>query len=880
MAKIYRGIFTNSQVNYTDNTGNEQDVFVNIREIPTQLPYNLHVTIDDSIGDGNELVTLYWDNIPSGTTSIKFSYAPAGTTLWTDETIMSPDASGFYQITIPIGNYDFKIEIKAPLAVETYYIYADFYIDLEMADNPVIIRTVDNDEDKFTSIRSKAAEIRVHTNNDVNVMTFGGGGDNQYQVTISVGTESNIIFTGWLSISDLSQTFLPDPNVLVLTATDGLGFLKDVPLTDFNGAVPEYHHKLIEYITWCLANTGLQLDLAVEMNLIEKYADPSLTDETFYNYVYLNALTFETDINEREDCYTVLAKILGEFCWISQQKNVWYIRSIDEIGQNTSKVTLFDYRGNPIEKRDEENVIKYIGSDSSLYDMAFMNDDAQLSLLRPYKYVKHTYNYEYPKELVCNIDFSRGTAYQEPDFESPTSEGIYDPECWSFAAGNDGLDGTWWDSLPQAGSYGRIYKQFDYGYETDRFVKIQHLNVSGADYVHYLKSTAVKVKKGDKIKISVDVGQDVTLTSVNPVHVRLEPFDGTKVYDWNFDSTLINSSGNYVTNEWVEKNRLPSLLIADNPLSTTWRMDLQTVNAGDDIPKWSSISGEIEVPYDGFINIRLLTNFNIFVPYYFSNLNVEVITKINGSYQKFTGQQHLSEQDVDNKASREQQIYVTDAPGDNMKGALQKLTGTQQIYSGEMIFSNYGNFTVSGYHLPIFSEGMKIAINGTGNNGVFTITAVQYNSTPNVTSIDIDTNTTAETADGTISILLYGPTEGFYSVLKYPSGDAPAIDIIPYGQHQNQAVWNQFNRVFTAFEGNIDGLETDQLDAYYRGNMPDLLHTYELKDEHPATTNKRFMLLHYEENADLCEWGMYVQEVTDSTIEKNYEGHTFKYIQQ
>ena len=40
------------------------------------------------------------------------------------------------------------------------------------------------------------------------------------------------------------------------------------------------------------------------------------------------------------------------------------------------------------------------------------------------------------------------------------------------------------------------------------------------------------------------------------------------------------------------------------------------------------------------------------------------------------------------------------------------------------------------------------------------------------------------------------------------------------------------------------------------------------------------MLLHYEQNPDLSEWGMYVQEVTDSTIEKNYEGHTFKYIQQ
>ena len=108
-------------------------------------------------------------------------------------------------------------------------------VEIELADNPVTIRVVDNNEDKFTPIRSKSCEIRLHTNPNINIITFGAGGDNQYKVQICMNYTGNTIFEGWLSISDLRQDFQPDPNVLVLTATDGLGFLKDLPLTNVLG---------------------------------------------------------------------------------------------------------------------------------------------------------------------------------------------------------------------------------------------------------------------------------------------------------------------------------------------------------------------------------------------------------------------------------------------------------------------------------------------------------------------------------------------------------------------------------------------------------------------------------------------------------------------
>ncbi len=111
-------------------------------------------------------------------------------------------------------------------------------------------------------------------------------------------------------------------------------------------------------------------------------------------------------------------------------------------------------------------------------------------------------------------------------------------------------------------------------------------------------------------------------------------------------------------------------------------------------------------------------------------------------------------------------------------------------------------------------------------------------------------------------------------------GGAPQEDQIPYGQHQNQAVWNQFNRVFSAFEASVDGLDTDKTDNLGLPDLPDLMHMYRQQDTHPATYNKQFKCLHYEQDTDNCEWSIYMIEVGDGSIPKSYDGHSFKYIQR
>lgn len=66
------------------------------------------------------------------------------------------------------------------------------------------------------------------------------------------------------------------------------------------------------------------------MNIMESTAPLAPSGNMYLNFRYLHALTFETNIGEFDDCYTVLEKILGENSYLSQEKNRWYIKRVDE----------------------------------------------------------------------------------------------------------------------------------------------------------------------------------------------------------------------------------------------------------------------------------------------------------------------------------------------------------------------------------------------------------------------------------------------------------------------------------------------------------------------------------------------------------------------
>lgn len=744
---------------------------------------------------------------------------------------------------------------------------SDQQVDIDLADNPVTIRVVDNNEDKFTPIRSKSCEIRLHTSPNINIMTFGSGGDNQYKVQICMNQTDNIIFEGWLSISDLRQDFQPDPNVLVLTSTDGLGFLKDIPLTDYNGNTFRGPNRLADYIAGCLVKTGLDKTLIAEMNVKESTQVTTYLGQ-MYNTIYLDAQTFAKGVNEFEDCFSVLEKILGEYCELSQQKNEWYIRAIDEFDWANSIQIRFSSSGVIQSQLPEVAYNKEIGSDMSLYTMGFMNDDAQVSLQRPYKFVRHFYNFNLPSEIPCNVGFTRGDFIADlpdevVDGKTYTAKS-YKVDCWDPLWAN-----TSSDDYQATGIYiKKLFDDFD-----NEFANSLNLDANASRFT-FVMSEPIQVRAKDKFDLSLErrLSSDVSGSGAiieNHIQVRLYGSDGTY---WTHDS----GSSVDPARAWVQ---------CTSTFRTNQKYFSIEYNVINDLTEAVGLyNGECaEIPVSGEVRILLYrsSEFGDTRDTYFNNVRFEYIPWVNGTYKRYQSLENKVEQAGDYKASRDEEVFLSDGPSLAYRGCLQKVTGVSAIYTGSVVFSAGNFFQLTGMQLINFKIGMMITVTGSVSNNIYArVTDLFYSTIVNATVVTVNATTVSETVSCTISKNVYGATEGFYNAAVYPAGPPGPGYVKPYGQIQNEAVWNQFNRVFSIFEGTIDGLDTFQLDALDRYDLPDLMHSFFLRDSHPATTNKKFKLLHFDQDPDLCEWNGVFIEVLDYTIPKVYTGHTFKYLEQ
>lgn len=662
---IYEGAFVNVETNLA-NENIQQIIVVRIYDTETTFNFltNPHAVSFRVIpnGDGTQNVFITLGNVDALTVSIAFGYFDGTDWHFTDIFPIQVESV----ITIPEGDWDYHY-----IANETEYDLTSSVgglYDLEMAEPPVKISIVDNDEDKFTPIRSKRADIQIFSSNTIDISTFAQGGDNRYLVEIQT-TAEGIIFRGFLSISDLSQEFLPDPNIINLVATDGLGFLKDIPLTNFEGETPLDIYQVIDFIAWSLYKTGLALGIKVCMNIREHTAVPLVSDDSgdghLYKSVYLNAKTFESEIGECENCYEVLRKILGENSFLFQYKGDWVIVRVDEMETGHEYFfSRFNYLGEWIENT-EETFIKNVGAN---YPLSFMNDDAIVLLERPYVKIIERFNYNYPLEILCNIDFNRGDFIEDlPD--NTTADGVvqtvqkYSLDCWDSEM-RAGL-GNVWDNYENASDGDLYVKKF---YENDTEVAREVVIRNGAGGRSYFKSQAVPVAINDKIELSVDLfytdfGGDTGFVNT-PVMVQLVADNGD-IY-W-----------------WVAYD------VGDLTLKQSW--ELTPTNLA--IPDWYqganvNVQNNMNfvsppLPVSGRLYIILINQYAPPLDAHFTSVRLNIYPLINGSYRRYVAQTH--EVSIDNpkmKAVRETEVFISDAPRIAMKGALLKpgiLPNTYQL---------------------------------------------------------------------------------------------------------------------------------------------------------------------------------------------------------
>lgn len=720
--------------------------------------------------------------------------------------------------------------------------------DLDMADEPVRVSVIDNAEDPFTPIRAKQLDANIYTTSIIEISTFAGGGDNRYKVNYYVN--DILKFTGYLSTSDLSQQFMPDPNILHLIAGDGLGLLNDVALVDFNGDNPRLENQVMDYIAWALNGNGLQLPIVCCFNIREEFATPLISDDSgdghFFKWIWLRAKTFEDNINTSINCYETLLRIIGEEATIFQDNGTWFIFRKDEyIIDRLYYLFTFDYLGTFVSSTTAQ-FTKSVGVNLPL---SWMNDDEEVSLVNPVKRIEENFALENPIEILENADLSRGTDL------TPTT---INPDDWSLEQSGSP------NYLPIAEGVGSVVTVDVDGYEKERFLRMEVAATS--QFLFWRNEIKIPIQAGDKFRFQTDWRLDADPGGSGHYArqiARLALF-GDDGSTWTLHARAGYDSSDPQT-KWM--------------LSINETLTQEGLAEQDDLSEWQTASCEsTPAPVTGRLQIMLVHNTSTNVTGKdFAAISFEYIPYVLGTYGKYKGQQHNVEQVLSTKAKRTNDVFISDTLKQIWKGCLLKTNGNNVLYSSAGIGFSAPNIIAlplaSGYQKYLFTPGAKLIIDAVANQGIFTIDTIVYHTIGNYTEITVKEQTiTSVTQSAVLSEQLYIQANSFYNAQVFPNADYPDPTYLhPYGEIQAFDVWNQFRRLMRKFDGDVDGLESNT-------ELPDLKYKYFLTDASQNTNNKMFMLIHFDQDQHTCEWNAFFYEVQDTTIINDYSGHEFKYL--
>lgn len=529
------------------------------------------------------------------------------------------------------------------------------------------LKTSNDAEDKRSIIRSVRLAFAFRSTDTHYLSIFTEGEDNRWKVEAYLNTTATTPFyTGYL-IPDGTQEMFLDPELfeVELTATDNLASIGEQPLKKADGTIPKGHFRLIDYISWALQKTFLQLQINVVMNLREEHHTG--TDDAAFEKIFLEAMSFETEIGEREDCLTVLKKILGAFgCFITQYQSEWWIVRVSEMTDAAYKVYAFQYDGtyitsSPLTYEKEIGIAETIN---------LVNEDATIFPERQIQFAKQTIRFETWQEIICNIDYTRGTF--NGVISVPAGYVPYSPiECWSNFKNPHAA------SPSAADSPAYIRRKITNGYEEERILVIPSTGTGP----HFLGSETLEVNAKDKFRFSADrrltsdhTGSGWSNDSI--FKIRLRGNDGSY---W----AMIGNPSNGRVGSWKQGT-------GGFPVqSYDWIYQTNT----EDETQWFNHSVEVDpCPVAGRVEVLLFQS-NLYATVndtHFANIQFEYIPIIDGVYQKVTGQYHKVSIDENRKANKDEEIYVSDMASPQWKGNVKRYDGSNYVLGGNWYDYNLG----------------------------------------------------------------------------------------------------------------------------------------------------------------------------------------------
>lgn len=482
-----------------------------------------------------------------------------------------------------------------------------------------------------------------------------------------------IVFIGFLTPGEGRAEFQDKPYEISLSAVDGLGLLKGIPLTKDDGTNFTGVNLIIDYALAILNKTSLDLNLRLFSNIVEESMQDRTQNEQAdtFNQTGLHARTFLKNPTEFYDCYACLERLLGQYFCAYQWQGKWVILRIGELQANVGvKIwhTEYDTDGNIVDFAQSFHNPAAVGRDKLVHPVELSQFASSNFAVKSAKY---SYNYTPWPELPANSKFERsttpitggsGNVYEKDQNGDDTATLIgtfqdYFIDDWTF--GTFLVGPTAIANLPalSAGIDFPAWRRSSsniYGIEFNREILIEKTQ----NETQVLQSEGIPVYAGDKVSLTFDFKMSFNYNdqlNIAAVYIYIKPLSGGFPYWWR--------DGAGITNQWRRNGAAPDGIFVNY------------FDSSDKTKLYKTISLESPaIPADGTLYIQLLNveDSNLPNQMYFRNFNFEYMPFIAGGYLRVKADYAQTAQTVNLKDAIDEEVFISDSPKKVLQGALYR----------------------------------------------------------------------------------------------------------------------------------------------------------------------------------------------------------------
>jgi hypothetical protein len=508
------------------------------------------------------------------------------------------------------------------------------------AARPFVLKEFNTDDEIFKPLRPQMAEMSfIASASGVSIDNFLMDNDDDIIVYFDFGSWTNY-WMGFMLQDDFQESWINTNHIITLRATEGIGQLKDVELTE-SGTELAGRYTPLELIQYAMEQTVQNFtDYKVYSNLFHSSMTDTSTN-TGLDQCYVDAKTFQINASEYDDSYIALEKINKSWNQtLYMYKGKWVIFRQEELYVAYSE-NIRGYRQNGASRTSaSQRFDALVGVGESVKPIT---PEMLRFIQRRTKSDTIQFNFDQFDEIICNGSFSRG------DLVSSTSTlKTYELDQWNWYQG--AINST---TIPTTGSFGRKESFAVGGKLDDQYAFLTQDSAT----TRFLKSCGTDVLQNEKIDVSVETKYKTTFAGVGNIDTLVVMLYGvTNNYTLDGDGRWYQSNASWTTN-------LKTIQIYYNGTPGILPEEYNTVQVTSEA-----------IPEDGILYINL---YNPNVPFvssqerYFKSLQLTLSTTFNGiNVDTIQAVQSIFTKDDILKPKFFDEIYFDDGLSKLYKGSL------------------------------------------------------------------------------------------------------------------------------------------------------------------------------------------------------------------